>query len=49
LKEFGKTSTIGLQEFYVRRAYRMLPAAIVFSGRAALVSHGGCGVVFGEF
>ncbi len=30
LKEYGKTSTIGLQEFYVRRAYRILPAAIVF-------------------
>lgn len=30
LKEYGKTSTIGLKEFYVRRAYRILPAAIVF-------------------
>ena len=30
LKEYGKTSTIGLGEFYVRRAYRILPAAIVF-------------------
>jgi peptidoglycan/LPS O-acetylase OafA/YrhL len=30
LKEYGKTSTIELQEFYVRRAYRILPAAIVF-------------------
>jgi peptidoglycan/LPS O-acetylase OafA/YrhL len=30
LKEYGKTSTIGLREFYVRRAYRILPAAIVF-------------------
>ena len=30
LKEYGKTSTIKLREFYVRRAYRILPAAIVF-------------------
>lgn len=30
LKEYGKTSRIGLREFYVRRAYRILPAAIVF-------------------
>jgi len=30
LKEYGKTSTIGLREFYVRRAYRILPAAMVF-------------------
>lgn len=30
LKEYGKTSTIHLREFYVRRAYRILPAAIVF-------------------
>ncbi len=30
LKEHGRTSTIGLREFYVRRAYRILPAAIVF-------------------
>jgi peptidoglycan/LPS O-acetylase OafA/YrhL len=30
LKEYGKTSTIGLRDFYVRRAYRILPAAIVF-------------------
>lgn len=30
LKEYRKTSTIGLREFYVRRAYRILPAAIVF-------------------
>ena len=30
LKEYGKTSTIGLREFYVRRAYRILPASIVF-------------------
>ena len=30
LKEYGKSSTIGLREFYVRRAYRILPAAIVF-------------------
>ena len=30
LKEYKKTSTIRLREFYVRRAYRILPAAIVF-------------------
>ncbi len=30
LKEYAKTSTIALREFYVRRAYRILPAAIVF-------------------
>ena len=30
LKEYDRTSTIGLREFYVRRAYRILPAAIVF-------------------
>ena len=30
MKEYGKSSTIGLRRFYVRRAYRILPAAIVF-------------------
>ncbi len=30
LKERARTSTIGLREFYVRRAYRILPAAFVF-------------------
>ena len=30
LKEYGKSSTIELREFYARRAYRILPAAIVF-------------------
>jgi len=30
LREHAKTSTIGLREFYVRRAYRILPAAFVF-------------------
>jgi len=30
MKEYGKTSTIGLKKFYVRRAYRILPAAILF-------------------
>jgi peptidoglycan/LPS O-acetylase OafA/YrhL len=30
LKEYAKTSTIHLREFYVRRAYRILPAAIAF-------------------
>lgn len=29
-KEYGKTSTIALRRFYVRRAYRILPAAFVF-------------------
>src|SRR3984957_19808161 len=30
LKEYAQTSTIQLREFYVRRAYRILPAAIAF-------------------
>ncbi len=30
MKELDKTSTIALRRFYVRRAYRILPAAIVF-------------------
>ena len=30
MKEYDRTSTIGLQRFYVRRAYRILPAAILF-------------------
>jgi len=30
MKEYEKTATIGLRRFYVRRAYRILPAAIVF-------------------
>src|SRR6266700_1954506 len=30
LKEHARSSTIGLREFYVRRAYRILPAAFVF-------------------
>jgi peptidoglycan/LPS O-acetylase OafA/YrhL len=30
LKEHDKSLTIGLSEFYVRRAYRILPAAIAF-------------------
>jgi peptidoglycan/LPS O-acetylase OafA/YrhL len=30
LKEHAKTSTISLREFYVRRAYRILPAAMAF-------------------
>ncbi len=30
LKEHAKTSTIGLREFYARRAYRILPAAMAF-------------------
>ena len=30
LREHEKTSTISLREFYVRRAYRILPAAMAF-------------------
>jgi peptidoglycan/LPS O-acetylase OafA/YrhL len=30
LSEYGRTSTINLREFYLRRAYRILPAAGVF-------------------
>ncbi len=30
LQEQTKTETIGLREFYVRRAYRILPAALAF-------------------
>lgn len=30
LKEYDRTLTIGLREFYVRRAYRILPAAMAF-------------------
>jgi len=30
LKEHSKTATISLREFYIRRAYRILPAAYVF-------------------
>ena len=30
MKELDKTSTIELRRFYVRRAYRILPAAIAF-------------------
>ena len=30
LEEHARTSTIGLREFYVRRTYRILPAAFVF-------------------
>ena len=30
LKERAKTATIGLREFYARRAYRILPASFVF-------------------
>jgi peptidoglycan/LPS O-acetylase OafA/YrhL len=30
LKEYARTSTIQLREFYVRRAYRILPAAMAF-------------------
>jgi peptidoglycan/LPS O-acetylase OafA/YrhL len=30
LAEHGRTSTINLREFYIRRAYRILPAAAIF-------------------
>jgi peptidoglycan/LPS O-acetylase OafA/YrhL len=30
IKEHARTSTINLREFYIRRAYRILPAALVF-------------------
>jgi len=30
MKQYGKTSTIKLRDFYVRRAYRILPGAMVF-------------------
>jgi len=30
LREYGRSSTIRLRQFYVRRAYRILPAAMVF-------------------
>src|SRR5579864_6022056 len=30
MKEYGKSATIGLGRFYMRRAYRILPAAVVF-------------------
>ena len=30
LAERAKTATIGLREFYIRRAYRILPAALAF-------------------
>ncbi len=30
LKEQSKTSTISLRTFYIRRAYRIFPAALVF-------------------
>jgi peptidoglycan/LPS O-acetylase OafA/YrhL len=30
MKEYGKSSTIQLRRFYVRRAYRILPAAMAF-------------------
>ena len=37
LREHAKTSTIGIREFYVRRAYRILPAAFVFMAVAFVV------------
>jgi peptidoglycan/LPS O-acetylase OafA/YrhL len=37
LKEYGKSSTIGLREFYVRRAYRIFPAAMVFMAVAFVI------------
>ena len=47
LQERAQSSTIRLRQFYLRRAYRILPAAIAFMlrlhhllGTAPLVSHG---------
>ena len=37
LREHAKTSTIGIREFYVRRAYRILPAAFVFMAVAFVI------------
>ena len=37
LRERAKTLTIGIREFYVRRAYRILPAALVFMAVAFVI------------
>lgn len=37
LREHEKTSTIALRDFYVRRGYRILPAAIVFMAPVFLI------------
>ena len=33
LREHEKTPTISLREFYIRRAFRILPAALAYSSR----------------
>jgi len=40
LKEHGKTATINLREFYIRRAYRILPAAYFFMLAAFIIFWG---------
>lgn len=37
MKEYGENSTIALQRFYVRRAYRILPAAILFMASVCVI------------
>jgi peptidoglycan/LPS O-acetylase OafA/YrhL len=37
LAEHDRTSTIGLREFYIRRAYRILPAAVVFIAAGVII------------
>lgn len=37
LTEHGRTSTICLKDFYIRRAYRILPAAFVFLAAAVII------------
>lgn len=57
MKEYGKSRTIRLRKFYMRRAYRILPAAFLLDGasvcdflaRSALVSHGSGCALCGEF
>src|SRR5581483_5448669 len=37
LNEHARTSTISLKDFYIRRAYRILPAALVFIAAAVVI------------
>ena len=37
LREYKRTSTISLKNFYIRRSYRILPAALFFMAAATLV------------
>lgn len=41
LREHAKSGRIGLKNFYIRRAFRILPAFLVFMGTAALLAWGG--------